>query len=172
MREIDRIIDELQRAYDGDPWHGPSVRDALEDIEAQQAAAKLSPDVHSIWELVHHMTSWTHEITRRLRLGIAQDPHDGDWPTVDPDRMDDASWEHAQEELRAAHEQLLSTLATLDDVVIDDVIGDVRDRTLGSGVSRYVTLHGLAQHHAYHAGQISILKKVLSSTRIRAHTRG
>jgi hypothetical protein len=27
-------------------------------------------------------------------------------------------------------------------------------------MSRYITLHGLVQHHAYHAGQISLLKKV------------
>ncbi len=29
----------------------------------------------------------------------------------------------------------------------------------GQGVTRYVLLHGLAQHHAYHAGQIAILSK-------------
>ena len=30
---------------------------------------------------------------------------------------------------------------------------------LGSGISRYVMLHGLIQHHIYHAGQISLLRK-------------
>ena len=40
-----------------------------------------------------------------------------------------------------------------------DVVGDARDRALGSGVTQYVTLHGLVQHHVYHAGQISLLKK-------------
>ena len=44
-----------------------------------------------------------------------------------------------------------------------DVIGNARDRSLGSGVSRYVSLHGLVQHHAYHAGQIALLKKALAS---------
>ena len=39
------------------------------------------------------------------------------------------------------------------------MIGDVRDRALGSGISRYVMLHGLVQHHVYHAGQISLLRK-------------
>jgi hypothetical protein len=38
-------------------------------------------------------------------------------------------------------------------------IGDVRDPALGSGVTNYVTLHGIVQHHAYHAGRISLLKK-------------
>jgi hypothetical protein len=28
-------------------------------------------------------------------------------------------------------------------------------------VSFYVLLHGLAQHHAYHAGQIAVLKRIV-----------
>jgi len=30
-----------------------------------------------------------------------------------------------------------------------------------SGVNHYVLLHRLAQHHAYHGGQIALLKKML-----------
>lgn len=30
----------------------------------------------------------------------------------------------------------------------------------GTGVTRDVLLHGLAQHHAYHAGQIALLSKL------------
>jgi hypothetical protein len=51
----------------------------------------------------------------------------------------------------------------LDEAQLDERIGDVRDRALGSGVSRYVTLHGLVQHHAYHGGQISLLKKAIAT---------
>ncbi len=47
----------------------------------------------------------------------------------------------------------------MDDARLDDLIGDARDPALGSGVTRYVTLHGVVQHHVYHAGQISLLKR-------------
>ena len=56
----------------------------------------------------------------------------------------------------------MTAIGALDDAQLQDRIGDVRDRALGSGVSRYVTLHGLVQHHVYHAGQISLLKKALA----------
>ncbi len=36
---------------------------------------------------------------------------------------------------------------------------DRRDKALGTGASRYVTLHGVIHHAAYHAGQIALLKK-------------
>jgi hypothetical protein len=67
--------------------------------------------------------------------------------------------------LDAANAELLDSLAGLSETVLDERIGDVRDRALGSGVTRYVTLHGLVQHHAYHTGQISLLKKAIGVKR-------
>ena len=65
VAERDRLLDELRRAWDGDPWHGDPVRRVLEGITAQQAAARPLAQGHGVWELVLHMTSWTREVTRR-----------------------------------------------------------------------------------------------------------
>ena len=160
MREVDRIVDQLQRAYNGDAWYGPSVRAALEGVDARQAAARPEPAAHTICEIVLHMTAWTREVTRRLRVGIAHEPEDGDWPAGAA--VDEDGWTAIRAALDAANEDLVKSIAALDDAQLQDRIGDVRDRALGSGVSRYVMLHGLVQHHAYHAGQISLLRKALT----------
>ena len=157
MRETDRIVEQLQRAYNGDAWYGPSMRGALEGVDARQAVARPEPNAHSICEIVLHVTAWTREVTRRLRSGVAQEPADGDWPAVTA--VADSDWQAILATMDAAQEELLKVVAALDEGQLDDRIGDVRDRALGSGVSRYVTVHGLVQHHAYHAGQISLLKK-------------
>ena len=157
MRETERIGDELRRAYDGDPWHGPSVRDVLDGVDVVIATRRVWPGVHTIGELVLHMTAWTREVTRRLRTGVAQEPADGDWPVCTATTADD--WHAIVAAFDAAHADLIAALASLDETKLDQPIGDARVRELGSGVSRYVTLHGLAQHHAYHAGQITLLKK-------------
>src|SRR6267378_3569421 len=39
MKETDRIVDQLRRAYEGEAWHGPSVREVLEGVTASQASA-------------------------------------------------------------------------------------------------------------------------------------
>jgi uncharacterized damage-inducible protein DinB len=163
MRETARIIDELERAVAGDPWHGPSVHAALDGVDVTIATARPAPDVHTICELVLHMTSWTREVARRLHAGVAEDPADGDWPvcTLTTARQ----WDAALKAFDVANVELREAIAALDDSQLDDRIGDVRDPALGSGVSRYVTLHGLAQHHAYHAGQISLLKRMVSGRR-------
>ena len=43
MHEVTRIVDQLKRAYDGDAWHGPSVRGVLEGVDAQMASARPYP---------------------------------------------------------------------------------------------------------------------------------
>ena len=35
---------------------------------------------------------------------------------------------------------------------------------MGTGVTYYDLLHGLAQHDTYHAGQIAVLKKAFTTT--------
>jgi uncharacterized damage-inducible protein DinB len=154
MQQTEMIADQLERAYRGDAWHGPSVRAALEGVDAAMAAAYPPRSAHSIHEIVLHMTAWTREVTRRLRVGVAQDPEMGDWPEI-------GGWDAALAELDAANDGLLAAIRALDPAQLDDRIGDARDRALGSGVSRYVMLHGLVQHHAYHAGQIAMLKKIV-----------
>ncbi len=161
MREVGRIVEQLQRAYSGDAWYGPSVRAALDGVDARQAAARPVPTAHTISEIVLHMTSWTREVTRRLRVGVAREPEDGDWPAGAA--SDEAAWSAILAALDAANEELLTVVAALDDTHLQDRIGDVRDRALGSGVSRYVTLLGLVQHHVYHTGQISLLKNATTA---------
>jgi uncharacterized damage-inducible protein DinB len=160
MREVDRIAEQLQRAYNGDAWYGPSVRAALDGVDARMATTRPVAAGHTILEIVLHITAWTREITRRVRVGRAQDPGEGDWPAGSA--LDDATWKGIVEALDAANADLLAAITKLDDAVLEERIGDARDQALGSGVSRYVTLHGLVQHHVYHAGQISLLKKALA----------
>ena len=155
--ETDRITDELGRAHDGDPWHGSSVRTLLDRVSAAQAASRPVPNAHSIWELVLHMTSWRREVSRRLRSGMADEPEAGDWPPVTD--VGDAAWRRALAALDDAHEELVRAVRDFPAGRLDELVGDRRDRAMGTGVSYYVTLHGIAQHDAYHAGQISLLRK-------------
>jgi uncharacterized damage-inducible protein DinB len=157
MREVDRIADQIQRAYDGDAWHGPSVRAALDGVDVATANARPLRHGHTICELVLHLTAWTREVARRLRTGVAQDPEEGDWPAGGAST--DAEWQSLIGALDRANAELVEAIRASDDGQLEQRIGDARDPALGSGVSRYVTLHGVAQHHTYHAGQISLLKK-------------
>jgi hypothetical protein len=141
MNEVTRIVDQLKRAYDGDAWHGPSVRGVLQGVDARMASARPFPVAHTICELVLHMTSWTREVARRLRDDVARDPEQGDWPVAPA--IDEAGWKRLIGALNEANAALVEAVASMNEGRLMEVIGDVRDRSLGSGVSRYVLLHGL-----------------------------
>src|SRR5260370_15879849 len=63
---IAQIAEQLRRAFDGSAWHVPSMLELLEDVDAETAAAKPIPNVHSIWELVLHTAVWDRAVRRRI----------------------------------------------------------------------------------------------------------
>ena len=157
MREIDRIADQLERACSGDPWYGSSVRSILAGVDARAAASHPVPGAHSICEIVLHLTGWAREVARRLRDGVAREPEHGDWPVCAA--RTESEWQDVVAGLDAANAELVTAIRAMDDVRLGELVGDAREPALGTGVTRYVTLHGIVQHHIYHAGQISLLKR-------------
>ena len=155
--EVIRLIDQFERAIDGDAWHGDPVMTIIGRVPFATADAKPSTAAHSIREIVRHMTAWTNEVRRRLGGEPAGTPDEGDWPRAAG--KDESAWLAEASALVAAHEALLADLRAFPDARLFEPINDPRNRATGLGDTLYVTLHGLAQHHAYHAGQIAILAK-------------
>ncbi|MCU0647474.1 MAG: DinB family protein [Gemmatimonadaceae bacterium] len=157
---IGELLDDLQRAYDGDPWHGSSVAALLEGVSTVTAAAVPVRGGHSVWALVLHMTAWTNEVRARLEGATPGEPAEGDWPPV-PEPATPAAWRDAREALRAAHRALEGAVAAMPHARLDMVVGDGRDPALGAGLTYAAMVRGLVQHHAYHGGQIALLKRML-----------
>lgn len=157
--EADRVIDQIQRAHDGDPWHGSPVKQILHGITHEQAARRPPNGAHSIWELVLHMTGWRNEVARRATGEPAGEPPAGDWPSVGEATA--PRWQESLAALDAAHAHLVAVVRRLSDEGMFQPTNDPRNRELGTGVTYYELLHGIVQHDAYHAGQIAIVKRIL-----------
>jgi uncharacterized damage-inducible protein DinB len=156
MREIDRILDQMDRAFSGDAWHGPSLISAIEGLSAEDASKHSIEGAHSIWELVHHLGSWNAIVLKRLRGEDVEVTSERDWPPVW--EVSETAWRRAVENLSDSHLRLRQFAATIEDEELDR-----RDiKTSGASTSRYVVLHGIIQHNLYHAGQIVILRKTLA----------
>jgi uncharacterized damage-inducible protein DinB len=150
VSEASLIAEQLRRAFNGNAWHGPSVLELLQDLDAGMAAAKPIPDAHSIWELLLHIAVW--DGAAMVRLGGKKFQPEGDDnfpPVVD---ASEAAWSKAVAEAKRTHEKLVRTVAALPDARL-------RDRVPGKRYNFYFMLQGIAQHELYHAGQIAVLKK-------------
>ena len=150
MSEIQRIQDQLRRAFEGEAWHGPSLMELLEGVDAARAAARPLPRAHSIWEIVLHIAACEDEARRRME-GEAVDlsSEEQAWPPVHD--SSEAAWREAIAVLTRGQEALRRSIAKLGD-------SDLGARAAGKDYDIYVLLHGVIQHDLYHAGQIAVLK--------------
>lgn len=155
MTDLLHLLDHLDRTFDGDAWHGPSVMPVISSVSATQAAARRIGPAHSIWEIVCHMTAWKLEVVKRLRGGPARDlPPDEDFP-VAHDATPEA-WTATVRSLVEAHNALRACVATLREVDLDAPIdGAERDAAWTVGD----TVRGIIDHDLYHLGQIVLLRK-------------
>jgi len=155
MTETHRINSQLKRAQEGQAWHGPSLRELLVGVTAEQAAAKPIPNAHSIWELVNHIIAWEQIASRRLEGEVNMSiPDEINFPPVTD--ASEAAWQATLQSLEASHRSLRDGVKKIDDAKLEETVP-------GTSYSKYALLHGVIQHDLYHAGQIALLKKSMES---------
>ncbi|MEZ0607014.1 DinB family protein [Fibrella sp. WM1] len=156
--ELLRIIDLLNTTYEGEEaWHGPSVAAVMQDVTPDMASQRITPNTHSIAELIFHMTSWRIFCVKKMQ-------GDATFDILTPEKnfgqfqekIDDFEWEALQMELSLSQEELINELDKRDD---DEFLEDI---VPGRDYTYYDLLHGIVNHDTYHAGQIQILKKALT----------
>jgi uncharacterized damage-inducible protein DinB len=155
MSESARIGDELRRAFDGGAWHGDSLFEILRGVTASQAAAHPIEGAHSIWELVLHIAAWDGAVRRRMTGVAVKLSKEKNFPPV-TDTSDDA-WQEALAYARRTHEELIEAVQKFPRASLAKQVPGKQ----GAHYNFAYMLHGVAQHEAYHAGQISLLKKML-----------
>lgn len=161
MSEIERLQDQLRRSYEGEAWHGPSLRELLAGVDTETAAARPIADAHTIWEVVLHITAWQDAARRRLEGEPAPLTDEEDWPPV-LDVGDDA-WSDTVAALEVTRRRLTEVVGELTESELDG-------RVIGQEYSVYALLHGVVQHDLYHAGQIALLKKAAGTQTGREHS--
>jgi uncharacterized damage-inducible protein DinB len=153
MAEINRIVQQMQAAFNGKAWHGPSVQEILAPVNAAQAAARPIANAHSIWEIVLHISAWHKFVMKRLAGEEVFDvPVEEDWPRVKDTSA--AAWKSALQALEQSHRDLCAATARLQESDLSKTV-----RSSDADHSVYVLLHGVIQHDLYHAGQIALLRK-------------
>ena len=153
MSETTRLANQLRRAFKGEAWHGPSVLEILDGIDAKKAATHPIDGVHSIWEIVVHMAVWDNAARRRMAGEVVQPTPEQDWPHIA--EFSERGWRRTLQELEQTHENLVKAVTSFSDSRLDDRVPGKQQKFYNF----YYMLYGIAQHQLYHAGQIAILKK-------------
>jgi uncharacterized damage-inducible protein DinB len=141
-------VDQLHRSYAGPAWHGPSLNQALADVTEEVSARVVRPGVHSIWEIALHATAWIRIARERLMATAMRNvTAEEDWPAPS------GRWADVLADLDREQRALEEAVRTFPEERLDQAVPAPEPQTY------HLMLYGVAQHNAYHAGQIMILKK-------------
>lgn len=148
------VLQLLDEAYEKKTWHGPNLRQSFRGLAAKQAAWRPGPGRHNIWEIVVHAAYWKYAVRRRLEGGKRGSfaLKGSNWfrraeaPT-------EAAWRADRELLDREHRALRAAVA----------------RTIHTQRGRKLLKHiyGVAFHDVYHAGQIRLLRRLISGRAAR-----
>lgn len=154
MTEPVQIATSLQRyfASNRNGWLCPFT-EAVAGLTAAEAAWSPGLGVHSIWELVEHI-SFEHKCIIRRLQGDEVDPaalgHEYGWPPPGaPD--DEVGWQAACAQAVERNEELAALVRGLSDQQVASASPSGKDP---------LWLHGLLAHSAYHVGQIVLLRRL------------
>lgn len=155
----DLFVENVQPRPGRGGWHGgPTPLGALRGVDAEQAAWTPAPGRKSIWALTLHVTYWKYAVRRRLEgapaEGGARFPRSpANWPRV-PATPDALAWKDDVALLKAEHERLVEVVRIVPIDRYGEALPGGKRWTVGELVL------GIAQHDAYHAGQIQMLKRL------------
>ncbi|PWT90297.1 MAG: hypothetical protein C5B54_07400 [Acidobacteria bacterium] len=149
QNEIQRIDDQIRRAFEGPAWHGPAVKEVLLGVDAKLASARPIAKAHSIWEITLHINIWHVGVRKRLQGEIVDLSLQEEWPPADSSQE---AWNDLLRRLQESYDALRKEVLRHSDEELSRLAP-------GSKETLYATLHGLIQHDLFHAGQIAVFKK-------------
>lgn len=154
------LISEVRRSMSGQTWFGPSLTALLEGVDATVARCRAPGTSHSIWEIVRHLAVWARYAAYRFGGGAPRELDEEDWPSIDV--ADAEAWSKACEALFAAYDEAVDLLGITPVEQLDAVDAATPVDEDGEPVTLRRVAAGLAQHAAYHAGQIALIKRLLT----------
>ena len=143
-----------ESGYSIDPF--TALTDDLSVEDAQR-------DIHglgSIEAIVNHMAFWEEYVATRLRgrntdhMAVVQP---GEAPP------NESPWPEARSHMLAQHEELISSFEALDDEALSKSLPG-QGKMFEEGRSGHWLVYGIINHHAYHVGQIVLLRQLMGHT--------
>lgn len=153
--ELDLLVELMTELVEGEPWHGKSVKAALEAVDPAVVFERPAGQ-HSILELVWHMATWKEFCVSRL-LNDDRDLaffEQLDWRNLDHGNT--ALWQQGLDRYWQMHRRVMDLLKKHETKLLDTIVP-------GRKYNYRKLLNGICQHDVYHAGQIFCLNKQLTS---------
>lgn len=151
MKTSDLMLRLLDEAYQKRTWHGPNLRQAIRGVSAKQAFWRPGRKRHNIWELTVHAAYWKYALRRRIeggKRGSFALKGSNFFERPEPGKLTEGAWNADKELLEREHRALIQA--------VKELLKTSRSEKFQNQI------WGVAFHDIYHAGQIRLLRRLMT----------
>lgn len=153
MKENEKIQKLFNELHNGEPWLDVTLTGMLKGINASRASAKPLENIHSIWEIIVHITFWRINLSRKLTgEKTVREDEPKDWDPIKD--TSESAWRQTLECFDESIKLLSEILANIPPEKFDDIYTP-------NNTTYWELLYGTLEHDAYHLGQIVLLRKLV-----------
>lgn len=153
---LNNLISLLNAGFHGGAWHGPSLLELTKGLKVKVAAYKAG-NIHTIAELIYHITSWRLFAIKKVQGDALYNIENDKMNFGEIQKVDEFELETLMMELTLSQDELTRALENKDDRFLLEIVP-------GAEYTFDTLLHGIIQHDIYHSGQIAIIKKLAAKT--------
>ena len=155
---IQNIIEQLEEIQQGKPWIGSTYKSKLNQVDENEYFKRPIEDLHSIAEIISHLTLWRSEAILKVKIGKGSKTDDCEENWLTNDKLKVIGWN----KIKSSYDKTLSDLIDLLRLKNDKFLAEQYFDTDFKDFYTYNwLLTGMIQHDAYHLGQIGIIIKYL-----------
>ncbi|MFK7770982.1 MAG: DinB family protein [Saprospiraceae bacterium] len=155
---IEYIIKQLLDNQEGKVWVGSTYAKKLKNINEENAFIRPDSGLHSVAEIISHLTTWQKETILKVKTGKGKLTDDCEENWYSNERLKEKTWGKLLEEYQTSLLELIELLKTKDDSFLEE---EYYDPDFKGNYPYSFIINGMLHHNIYHLGQLGIIIKYL-----------
>ena len=150
------LLKQFTACYDQNGWF-VALKNALNNLTAEQAAWKTDNLDNSIWEILAHLNFYNEAYLKRFKGIVVDYSNVENSETFASDDISEMAWRVEVDKFDAIMTEWRNLLESADETKFDEAVS-ATNKASWSALLSHVNLH-----NAHHGGQIVILRKIQGS---------
>ncbi len=157
---INTITAQLIEIQKGMPWIGSTYYSKLHEIDARLVFIRPLKELHSIAEIISHLTFWRKETLLKIKTGKGSKTDDCIENWLPNEVLKTQGWAKIKTEYDESLVELIALLKTKEDTFLEEIY---YDNDYKGNYTYEFLLNGMLHHDIYHLGQLGIILKFLKN---------
>lgn len=155
---IEDIVRQLNDIQESKNWVGTNFAARLNSITENEAFVRPLPNLHSVAEIVSHLTAWRKDTIVKIRTGTGKMTVESEENWLDYDTLQKIGWDAIKADYQNSLTELIELLRVRDDEFLRQ---EYYDPDFKGYYPYQFVVDGMLHHDIYHLGQIGIVIKLL-----------